>query len=186
MSGYVVEHLAAADAAVDDGAGVGVRVLDIDLACPTDGIGDGLAGDPSAFLVIRADIRDGEGHRAVDVVAIAEEGVHGDDLGALLERLLQRGDHLLVAHRGGDEVIQVALALEHIEDGVLSRRAPGIGVLGHLDVDAEVLASLEDALLHDLVERVQDAGQEGDVGLLVVLCGSRRRQHGRGQQRAGT
>ncbi len=50
---------------------------------------------------------------------------------------------------------------------------------------AEVLARLDDALLHDLVEGIQDAGKEGDVGLLVVLGGGRRRQHRRGQQGDG-
>ena len=102
-------------------ADAGLDVLDVDLALAADGFDQGFAGDLAAQLVVGGDEGQREVDRAVDVVAIADEGVDGDDGHAGIAGLLQRRDHGFLVDRGQEEEVQVAAGDHRIEHGGLDR-----------------------------------------------------------------
>jgi len=139
-----------------------------------------VTGNAATLDVVRADVAQWEGNRAVDVVAIAQERVNRDDLDPGIDRALQRGDHLFLVDRREDDVVQVTARDHRVQDGCLHGRTPARGILRHDDLHAEIRPSLVDAQLHHLVEGIEHAGQKADDRL--VILGDHR--HG-GYQRNG-
>ena len=178
----VRHHLGEALLAALDRADVRVGRVDVDLALAADRLGEAAGRDAAALDVVRADVADREGHRAADVVAVAEEGVDGDHLDAGVDRGLQRPDHLVLLDRRGDDVVEVAARDQRVEDRRLRLDAPGRRDLRH-HLEAEVLGRLVHPDLHHLVERVDHARQEADLDRVVLRRGARRQRsgHRRGQ-----
>ncbi len=136
--------------------------MDVDLACLANRFGQSVTRDLAAQHVVRTDVGDGEGHRAIDVVAIADEGVVGDDWQTGVSRVLQWGYHSFLVHRSQEEEVQVATGHHRIQHWGLNRSIP---LLRYLDdqLGTKVGGSLFRAALHGEVEGILHAGQETDL-----------------------
>jgi len=77
--GIFLEGQLAAFFALVGGADAGFDVLDVDFTGGANGFGQGFTGNLAAQDVVRTDVGDREGDRAVDLFAITDEGVVGDD-----------------------------------------------------------------------------------------------------------
>ena len=77
--GIGLDDLLAAGLAGVGAADAGLHVLNVDRALAADGFDQRFAGDLAAEFVIGGDEGQRELDRAVDVVAVADEGIDGDD-----------------------------------------------------------------------------------------------------------
>src|SRR5690606_24060324 len=57
-----------------------IRILDEDLALTAQHVGQRVRRNAATLDVVRANVRQWEGYRAVDIVAVTDEGVNRDDL----------------------------------------------------------------------------------------------------------
>ncbi len=75
-------------------------VLNVNFARASEGLDQRLTGNSTALYVIGADVGDREGHRAISVVTIADEGIDRDDFDACIVGAFQGFYHrVLIAGR---------------------------------------------------------------------------------------
>ena len=144
------------------GADAGLDVLDVDLALAADGFDQGVAGDLAAELVVGGDEGERELDRAVDIVAVADEGVDGEDRQAGVAGFLQRGDHGFLVDRGQEEEVQVTAGDHGVQHGGLDGDVPLVRDLDD-QLSAKAVGGRLCAALHGEVERILHASQETDL-----------------------
>ena len=146
-------------------ADAGLHVLNVDRALAADGLDQRFAGNLAAEFVIGGNEGQRELDRAIDVVAIADEGIDGDDRQSGVIRLLQRRDHAFLIHRGGEQVLQIATGHHRVEHRRLIGDVPIRRNLGN-QFYAKPIGRLLRTALHGEVERILHTGQEADLHAL--------------------
>ena len=157
------------------------RVGDVDLGAFAQLVGQGRAGDVTALRVVGADIGDGEGHFAIGVVAIADEGIDGEHDDAGIVGGLQHRYRLFLVVRRCDQGVNIAAG----DQGFDNRRRDG---------DVEALRILLDDRQAEVGRRLINAGAHGDVegirvdprhkgdSVAIVLCDCAGREAQRKEQ----
>ena len=93
----------------------------------------------------------------------------------MIDRGLERSDHLVLIGRRGDDIVEIAARHHRVEEGRLRFDTPGRRNLRD-NVDAKILRRLFHSELHDLVERIDDPRQKSDLELLGRGAVRRKRQ----------